>query len=93
MENLLKDTVAWPKWVPILSWITGWVNVAGWVGNASPTSTFYTATDSLIGCTDCGQFPFVESVDYWDNFCNAPGKKDIICIASGPNFVTARLGL
>ncbi|PHH92614.1 hypothetical protein CDD83_6541 [Cordyceps sp. RAO-2017] len=22
---------SWPKWVPILSWITGWINVAGWV--------------------------------------------------------------
>ncbi|KAK9441778.1 amino acid permease [Metarhizium brunneum] len=23
--------VSWPKWVPILSWITGWINVAGWI--------------------------------------------------------------
>ncbi|KAJ6783026.1 hypothetical protein PWT90_01848 [Aphanocladium album] len=23
--------VSWPKWVPILSWVTGWVNVVGWV--------------------------------------------------------------
>ncbi|EGX88941.1 amino acid/polyamine transporter I [Cordyceps militaris CM01] len=23
--------VSWPRWVPILSWITGWVNVVGWV--------------------------------------------------------------
>ncbi|PLN75542.1 amino acid permease [Aspergillus taichungensis] len=23
--------VSWPQWVPILSWVTGWVNVAGWV--------------------------------------------------------------
>ncbi|KAL7792845.1 amino acid/polyamine transporter I [Trichoderma afarasin] len=23
--------VSWPKWVPVLSWVTGWVNVAGWV--------------------------------------------------------------
>ncbi|KAH6608253.1 amino acid permease [Trichoderma cornu-damae] len=22
--------VSWPKWVPVLSWVTGWVNVAGW---------------------------------------------------------------
>ncbi|KAL9480983.1 hypothetical protein ACSS6W_005769 [Trichoderma asperelloides] len=22
--------ISWPKWVPVLSWITGWVNVAGW---------------------------------------------------------------
>jgi len=23
--------IAWKPWVPILSWITGWINVAGWV--------------------------------------------------------------
>ncbi|KAI9934568.1 hypothetical protein ASPWEDRAFT_175295 [Aspergillus wentii DTO 134E9] len=23
--------VSWPKWVPILSWVTGWINVAGWI--------------------------------------------------------------
>ncbi|TWU75934.1 hypothetical protein ED733_006329 [Metarhizium rileyi] len=23
--------VSWPRWVPILSWITGWINVAGWI--------------------------------------------------------------
>jgi choline transport protein len=23
--------VSWKPWVPILSWITGWINVAGWV--------------------------------------------------------------
>jgi choline transport protein len=23
--------IAWKSWVPILSWITGWINVAGWV--------------------------------------------------------------
>lgn len=23
--------IAWKRWVPILSWITGWINVAGWV--------------------------------------------------------------
>ncbi|KJZ77634.1 hypothetical protein HIM_02811 [Hirsutella minnesotensis 3608] len=23
--------VCWPKWIPILSWITGWINVAGWI--------------------------------------------------------------
>ncbi|KAJ3499698.1 hypothetical protein NLG97_g151 [Lecanicillium saksenae] len=23
--------ISWPKWVPILSWVTGWVNVVGWV--------------------------------------------------------------
>lgn len=29
--HVLKITVSWPEWVPILSWVTGWVNVAGWV--------------------------------------------------------------
>lgn len=23
--------IAWKKWVPILSWITGWINVGGWI--------------------------------------------------------------
>ncbi|THC91474.1 hypothetical protein EYZ11_009057 [Aspergillus tanneri] len=23
--------VSWPQWIPILSWITGWINVAGWI--------------------------------------------------------------
>ncbi|KAM3531007.1 hypothetical protein MY4038_004679 [Beauveria bassiana] len=23
--------ISWPEWVPILSWVTGWVNVVGWV--------------------------------------------------------------
>lgn len=23
--------IAWKRWVPILSWVTGWINVAGWV--------------------------------------------------------------
>ncbi|KAF1738116.1 Choline transport protein [Beauveria bassiana] len=23
--------ISWPDWVPILSWVTGWVNVVGWV--------------------------------------------------------------
>ncbi|KAH0496162.1 hypothetical protein TgHK011_003540 [Trichoderma gracile] len=29
--------VSWPKWVPVLSWVTGWVNVAGWVFNTQIT--------------------------------------------------------
>ncbi|KYK60780.1 amino acid permease [Drechmeria coniospora] len=28
----LTEHISWPKWVPMLSWITGWINVAGWVG-------------------------------------------------------------
>ncbi|PWY86820.1 amino acid permease [Aspergillus heteromorphus CBS 117.55] len=34
--------VSWPKWVPILSWITGWINVAGWVA--------LVATNALLSC-------------------------------------------
>ncbi|OJJ81779.1 uncharacterized protein ASPGLDRAFT_131614 [Aspergillus glaucus CBS 516.65] len=30
--------VSWPKWVPILSWITGWINVAGWVALVATNS-------------------------------------------------------
>ncbi|KAJ6023597.1 hypothetical protein N7460_013992 [Penicillium canescens] len=30
--------IAWPKWVPILSWITGWINVAGWVALVATNS-------------------------------------------------------
>ncbi|KAE8151693.1 amino acid/polyamine transporter I [Aspergillus avenaceus] len=30
--------VSWPKWVPILSWVTGWVNVAGWVALVATNS-------------------------------------------------------
>ncbi|GAD97230.1 GABA permease GabA [Paecilomyces variotii No. 5] len=33
--------ISWEKWVPILSWITGWVNVAGWVA--------LVATGGLLG--------------------------------------------
>ncbi|KAJ5092463.1 hypothetical protein NUU61_007333 [Penicillium alfredii] len=30
--------ISWPKWVPILSWITGWINVAGWVALVATNS-------------------------------------------------------
>ncbi|KAF9892832.1 hypothetical protein FE257_000421 [Aspergillus nanangensis] len=33
--------VSWEPWVPILSWITGWVNVSGWLA--------LTATGGLLG--------------------------------------------
>lgn len=90
---MLNHTVAWPKWVPILSWITGWVNVAGWVGNSSSTSISYEATDGIIGRTDSGQFPFVKPTDHWDHLCNAPGKKFILLVTSELGFITAGLGL
>ncbi|BAE54985.1 unnamed protein product [Aspergillus oryzae RIB40] len=35
---MLNKTVSWPQWVPILSWITGWVNVAGWVALVATNS-------------------------------------------------------
>jgi choline transport protein len=25
------SVIAWKKWVPLLSWITGWINVSGWI--------------------------------------------------------------
>ncbi|KAJ5600478.1 hypothetical protein N7450_001545 [Penicillium hetheringtonii] len=30
--------IGWPKWVPILSWVTGWINVAGWVALVATNS-------------------------------------------------------
>lgn len=33
--------ISWKKWVPLLSWITGWINTAGWVA--------LTATAGLLG--------------------------------------------
>ncbi|KAJ5980553.1 hypothetical protein N7481_007851 [Penicillium waksmanii] len=30
--------IAWPKWVPILSWVTGWINVAGWIALVATNS-------------------------------------------------------
>ena len=33
--------ISWKKWVPILSWIIGWINTAGWVA--------LTATAGLLG--------------------------------------------
>ncbi|KIW62116.1 hypothetical protein PV05_02163 [Exophiala xenobiotica] len=33
--------ISWKRWVPILSWITGWINTAGWVA--------LTATAGLLG--------------------------------------------
>lgn len=33
--------IAWRRWVPILSWITGWINVSGWIA--------LVATGGLLG--------------------------------------------
>ncbi|KAL3457863.1 amino acid/polyamine transporter I [Aspergillus heterothallicus] len=35
--------VSWERWMPILSWITGWANVSGWLA--------LTATGGLLGST------------------------------------------
>ncbi|KEF51922.1 uncharacterized protein A1O9_11911 [Exophiala aquamarina CBS 119918] len=35
--------ISWKRWVPLLSWITGWINTAGWVALA--------ATAGLLGST------------------------------------------
>ncbi|OJJ60799.1 hypothetical protein ASPSYDRAFT_42582 [Aspergillus sydowii CBS 593.65] len=35
--------VSWHRWMPILSWITGWANVSGWLA--------LTATGGLLGST------------------------------------------
>lgn len=36
-----QHAVSWERWMPILSWITGWVNCSGWVA--------LVATGGLLG--------------------------------------------
>ncbi|KAJ5825375.1 hypothetical protein N7474_002513 [Penicillium riverlandense] len=43
-----NGTVSWPKWVPILSWITGWINVAGWVALVATNSLL--SSQLIVGC-------------------------------------------
>ncbi len=33
--------IAWERWVPLLSWVTGWINVSGWIA--------LVATGGLLG--------------------------------------------
>lgn len=33
---MLMETVSWERWMPILSWVTGWANVSGWVSSTIP---------------------------------------------------------
>ncbi|KAJ5166280.1 uncharacterized protein N7482_005061 [Penicillium canariense] len=40
--------IAWPRWVPILSWITGWINVAGWVALVATNSLL--SSQLIVGC-------------------------------------------
>ncbi|OKL57582.1 hypothetical protein UA08_07277 [Talaromyces atroroseus] len=39
--------ISWPKWVPVLSWITGWINVAGWVALVATAGLL--ASELIIG--------------------------------------------
>ena len=41
MQESNQSAVSWERWVPILSWITGWVNCSGWVA--------LVATGGLLG--------------------------------------------
>lgn len=39
--------ISWPEWVPILSWITGWVNCAGWVALVATAGLL--ASELIVG--------------------------------------------
>ncbi|WPH03423.1 amino acid permease [Acrodontium crateriforme] len=39
--SCITNTGKWKKWMPILSWVTGWINVFGWMA--------LTATGGLLG--------------------------------------------
>ncbi|KAJ5822612.1 Amino acid/polyamine transporter I [Penicillium robsamsonii] len=40
--------IAWPSSVPILSWVTGWINVAGWVALVATNSLL--SSQLIVGC-------------------------------------------
>ncbi|KXG50480.1 Amino acid/polyamine transporter I [Penicillium griseofulvum] len=40
--------IAWPSAVPILSWVTGWINVAGWVALVATNSLL--SSQLIVGC-------------------------------------------
>lgn len=44
----VNNLVSWPRWVPILSWITGWVNVVGWVNLLKPLASTYFTNDCRL---------------------------------------------
>ncbi|KAJ5263374.1 hypothetical protein N7478_010979 [Penicillium angulare] len=56
--------ISWPKWVPILSWITGWVNVAGWVALVATNSLL--SSQLIVGCISA-MHPTYESTR-WQQF-------------------------
>ena len=40
--------ISWKSWVPILSWITGWINVSGWI--ALVASGGLLGSQLIVGC-------------------------------------------
>ena len=40
--------ISWKPWVPILSWITGWINVSGWI--ALVASGGLLGSQLIVGC-------------------------------------------
>ncbi|KAG6995765.1 hypothetical protein G7Y79_00042g078700 [Physcia stellaris] len=40
--------ISWKPWVPILSWITGWINVSGWI--ALVASAGLLGSQLIVGC-------------------------------------------
>ncbi|KAJ5709725.1 hypothetical protein N7493_010016 [Penicillium malachiteum] len=56
--------ISWPKWVPILSWITGWINVAGWVALVATNSLL---SSQLIVGVISAMHPSYESTR-WQQF-------------------------
>ncbi|PHH59033.1 hypothetical protein CDD81_3854 [Ophiocordyceps australis] len=43
--------VSWPKWMPILAWITGWINVAGWI--ALVATNVLLSSQLILGIIAC----------------------------------------
>ena len=59
--------ISWKEWVPILSWITGWINVSGWIA--------LTASGGLLGSQ------FVVGVISLYNPVNIPNLRKLCCSA------------
>ncbi|KAJ6002988.1 hypothetical protein N7451_005535 [Penicillium sp. IBT 35674x] len=56
--------ISWPRWVPILSWVTGWINVAGWVALVATNSLL---SSQLIVGVISAMHPSYESTR-WQQF-------------------------
>lgn len=63
--------VSWERWMPILSWITGWANVSGWVKCASYPHSYKANRSGRLGCYwwTAGQ-----RTSHWRYFLYAPSK-------------------